>query len=424
MQIKIPYSPRALQAQLHAEMQARRWGVVVCHRRFGKTVWAINHILRDALMSSKPAPRYAMMAPTYRQAKSVSWDLLKQYAGSIPGVRFNETELRCDLPNGARISLLGAENGQALRGLELHGVVMDEYANMPESVFPEVIRPSLSTSKGWCCFIGTPQGHNAFYELYEQAKGDDEWLAVVHKASETGLLDREELEAAQKMMSPDQYAQEFECSWQANVPGSIYGKELEQAEDDGRVTNVPYDPALRVSTFWDLGVGDSTAVFFVQTAGRAVHVIDYYEARGEGLPHYCKVLSQKGYLYQDHFAPHDIEQRELGSGKSRREIAYDLGLNFRVVPKLGLEDGIHAAKMLIPKCWFDRDKTKVGLEALRQYHRAYNERTRTFRATPVHDWSSHSADAFRYLAVGLRLGNNKMRAPQQQALNSYNVFAA
>jgi len=135
-------------------------------------------------------------------------------------------------------------------------------------------------------------------------------------------------------------------------------------------------------------------------------------------------LSDKGYLYQDHFAPHDIEQRELGTGKSRREIAYDLGLNFRVVPKLGLEDGIHAAKMLIPKCWFDRDKTKVGLEALRQYHRAYNERTRTFRATPVHDFSSHSADAFRYLAVGLRIGNNKMRAPQQQALSSYNVFAA
>ena len=152
MEIVIPYAPRALQAQLHAEMQARRWGVVVCHRRFGKTVWAINHILRDALMSSRPNPRYAMMAPTYRQAKSVSWDLLKQYAGSIPGVRFNETELRCDLPNGARISLLGAENGQALRGLELHGVVMDEYANMPESVFPEVIRPALSNSKGWCCF--------------------------------------------------------------------------------------------------------------------------------------------------------------------------------------------------------------------------------------------------------------------------------
>lgn len=148
MEIVIPYAPRALQARLHAEMQLKRWAVVVCHRRFGKTVWAINHILRDALMSSKPNPRYAMMAPTYRQAKSVSWDLLKQYAGSIPGVRFNETELRCDLPNGARISLLGAENGQALRGLELHGVVMDEYANMPESVFPEVIRPALSNSKG------------------------------------------------------------------------------------------------------------------------------------------------------------------------------------------------------------------------------------------------------------------------------------
>ena len=422
--ITIPYSPRPLQRTLHNEMRSKRWGVVVCHRRFGKTVWAINHILRDAILSQEASPRYAYMAPTYRQAKNVAWDYLKQFAGEIPGVRFHETELRCDLPTGARISLLGAENPDSLRGIYLDGCVMDEVAQMPENVFPEVIRPALSDRKGWAVFVGTPMGHNAFFDLYEQARSSDDWLTAVYRASETGLLDDEELDAARAMMSADQYAQEFECSWNANVPGSICGKELEASAAAGRICNVPYDPSVPVDTWFDLGIGDSTAVWFTQSVGRAIHVIDFYENRNEGLPHYCHVLNSKGYLYGTHNAPHDIEVRELGSGKSRRETAYDLGLNFRVVPKLPLEDGIHAAQMIIPRCWFDRDACKVGLEALRHYHRAYNERTRSFRSSPVHDWSSHAADAWRYFAVGLREARDTGRPPQSMAVSQYDPFAA
>ena len=424
MDIVIPYAPRPLQQKLHNDMQQQRWGVVVCHRRFGKTVFAINHILRDAILNQQPSPRYAYMAPTYRQAKNVAWDYLKQFAGKIPGVKFHETELRCDLPTGARISLLGAENPDSLRGIYLDGVVMDEVAQMPENVFPEVLRPALSDRKGWGIFVGTPMGHNAFYEIYEQAAASDDWLDVVYKASETGLLDDEELDAARAMMSADQYAQEFECSWNANVPGAIYGKELEDAQGDGRIGNVPYDPTQKVDTFWDLGVGDSTAIWFTQSVGRAIHVIDFYENRNEGLPHYCQVLQSKRYLYGSHNAPHDIEVRELGTGKSRREIAWDLGLNFKVVPKLPIEDGIHAAQMLIPRLWFDREKCKDGLEALRQYHRAYNERTRSFRSNPVHDWSSHASDAFRYLAVGIRETRDTGRPPQMMAQREYDPFAA
>ena len=173
------------------------------------------------------------MAPTYRQAKNVAWDYLKHFAGKIPNVKFHETELRCDLPTGARISLLGAENPDSLRGIYLDGCVMDEVADMPESVFPEVLRPALSDRKGFCIFVGTPKGHNAFFDFYEQAASSDDWLSAVYKASETGILDEEELEAARAMMSVDQYAQEFECSWNANVPGAIYGKELEEATVGG-----------------------------------------------------------------------------------------------------------------------------------------------------------------------------------------------
>ena len=424
MKIEIPYSPRKLQADLHKRLSEKRWGVVVCHRRFGKTVMAINHLLRDAILCDKPNPRMAYIAPTYRQAKAVGWDYFKQFAEKVPMVRFHETELRCDLPNGARIQLLGAENPSSLRGLYLDLVCLDEMADMPESLFPEVIRPALSDRKGKAVFIGTPRGHNAFYELYEAATSQDDWVTAVYKASETGILDNEELEAAQAMMSADQYAQEYECSWVANVPGAIYGKEMQKAFEGGRVCNVPYDPGHKVHTFWDLGIGDSTAVVFVQNVGRAVHVIDCFEARNEGLPFYARMLSEKGYLYGDHYAPHDIEVRELGSGKSRREVAWELGINFRVVPKLSVEDGIHAAQLLIERCWFDRDNCKPLLEALRQYHRAYNERTRSFRTSPVHDWSSHLADSFRYTAVGLKEDRGFDRPPQIKADNHYNPLAA
>ena len=420
-EIHIPYSPRPLQRELHTNLSAKRWAVVVCHRRFGKTVMAINHLLRDAILSDKTNPRYAYLAPTYRQAKNVAWDYLKQFAGAIPMVRFHETELRCDLPNGSRIQLLGAENPDSLRGIYLDGAVLDEMADMPESLFPEVIRPALSDRKGWALFIGTPKGHNAFFELFDAAKAQDDWYTQIYRASETGILDEEELDAAKAMMSADQFDQEFECSWVANVAGAIFGKELQALHEKGRIHDVPYDPSTKVDTWWDLGVGDSTAIWFTQSVGRAVHVIDFYENRNEGLPHYAQVLSQKGYLYGTHNAPHDIEVRELGSGKSRREVAYDLGISFRVVPKLPLEDGIHAAQMLIPRCWFDRDATKHGLECLRQYHRKYNEKARSFRSTPVHDWSSHAADAFRYLAVGLRESRMDYdRPPQAIADNGYN----
>jgi hypothetical protein len=223
-------------------------------------------------------------------------------------------------------------------------------------------------------------------------------------------------------MSEDQFNQEYECSWTAAIPGAIYAKELEKIEK--QITNVPYDPTHKVETFWDLGVNDSTAIWFIQKIGRAVHVIDYYEARNEGLPHYQRVLDSKDYAYGDHYAPHDIEVRELGTGKSRREIAYDLGISFRVVAKLPIEDGIHAAKLLIPRCWFDKENTKVGLESLRHYHRAWNDRMRTFKNTPVHDFSSHASDAFRYLAVGIREGSGNFRPNQMVADMDYSVFGA
>jgi len=423
--VQIDYTPRPLQLELHQMLDQNRFNVLVMHRRFGKTVCAINHLIKRAIEEPKPSPRLHYISPTYRQSKAVAWDYLKQFTGSIPGTKYHETELRCDLPNGARITLLGAENPASLRGIYSDFVIMDEVANMPENIFPEIIRAALSDRKGGCAFIGTPQGHNYFHDLWEVGASAKGWARRMYKASETGIVDDDELEAARATMTEDQYNQEFECSWVANVPGSIYGKELQAADDKERITSVPHQPQHRVDTHWDIGMHDYTAIWFTQVLpGGQVNVIDFYQNQGEGLPHYAGVLQEKNYLYGTHYGPHDLEVREMGTGKSRREAAYDLGLTFRVVPRLPLEDGIHAARMLIPRCYFDRDNCREGLEALRHYHRKYNERTRAFRDQPVHDWSSHAADAFRTAAVGLETEKAWNGAPpQRDAMMDYSVFS-
>ena len=204
----------------------------------------INHMLRSALMNPLPNSRYAFLSPTFKQGKATAWDYIKTYAGKIPGTKFNESELRCDLPNGARITILGAENDQALRGIFLDGCVFDETQSIKPTIFPEIIRPALADRKGWCVFIGTPKGRNYFCELYENALENKDWYACVFKASQTKILDEEELKAAADVMSADLYSQEFECSFNAAITGSYYGAIIEELSKQGRITNVEYDDNL------------------------------------------------------------------------------------------------------------------------------------------------------------------------------------
>lgn len=307
----------------------------------------------------------------------------------------HETELRVTLANGGQVRLYGAENYDALRGIYLDDVVLDEFADMPPAVWPEVIRPALSDRKGRALFIGTPKGRNEFWRIYDAATRDPDWYALALRASETGILEASELEAARKAMSDDQFAQEYECSFDAAVIGAYYGRLLDEAQAGGRIRSVPYDPALGVETWWDLGVGDSTAIWFVQRDRRETRVIDFYEMTGEGLAHYAKVLQGKPYVYARHIAPHDIAVRELGSGRSRLEMAEELGIRFDVAPRLAVDDGINAVRLALPVCWFDSERCAQGLEAMRQYRKDWDDRLKTFRDRPRHDWTSHAADAFR-----------------------------
>lgn len=720
--VQIPYEPRPLQRVVGGELHRKRFGVLVCHRRWGKSVLAVNLLQQKALVCRKDRPRCAYVGPTYRQAKATVWDYMMHYAGPIPGVVFNQSELRVDYPNGGQVRIYGGDDPDALRGLYFDEVVFDEYGLHQGDIFSTVIRPELADRQGGCLFLGTPNGKNQFWDILQAARENPEWFWAVYKASETGILPVDELKAARSVMSQDEYDQEFECfppgtmvltsrghlpieqirtgdsvlthrtrwrpvtrvmrrtyaddvvciqafgtpeslkltpdhpvlvydrtsctrrwvaaqkvgagdcliapawkrgtsmidadiaalvgwficegsvtgnaasfslnpqnqaeidevhsiitrvtgktpgwtngvmslcdvtwadrlvawcgsgaqqkripfdviagheqmvfdvlmrgdgctvqggkryayttispvlawdvfmlaahlhrrasitirsggpsvilgrqvqtqtsyllqiphgtkvnharqrevfptrygvayrvksvsrepyagwvynlsvkgdesyvaqgravhncSFDASVKGAIYATELSLVRQDGRIGKVPYDPMLPVTTAWDIGISDATAIWFCQkTRSGEVRLIDYYENSGEGLPHYVKVLKEKGYAYDQHIGPHDMRVREMTSGRSRVEVARSLGVRFYIAPNLPLEDGIHAARMLLPRCWFDAKKCAPGLEVLGSYRRDWNQRISEFKATPVHDWAEHGASAFRYLAL-------------------------
>ena len=415
------YVPRPLQREIHRSL--KRFSVLVCHRRFGKSVLCINELIHRCLKDTKQNPRYAYFAPFYAQAKKVAWDYLKLYCRNIPGTTFNEQELRADLPGGRRIYIAGADNPDAHRGIYLDGCVLDEYAQMHPLVWTEVIRPALSDRMGFAIFIGTPKGRNNFYEMYEMAKSNPEWYTKVFRASETGLIPQNELEALQKEMGEDAYNQELECSFDAAVKGTYYGTQMSEAQSSGRIINVPYDPALGVITAWDLGIGDSTAIWFAQRAFREVRLIDYVELEGKGIPEIVKFLKEKPYVYTTHLLPHDAAARELGTGKSRQEVLRNLGIVADVLPRMKVDDGIQAARNLLPLCWFDQTKTHRGLECLREYRREWDDKLNMFRNKPLHNQYSHGADAFRQLAVGIDK-ERPLHQPEraQRAIMDYQEF--
>lgn len=396
----------------------KRHVMCVWHRRAGKTVGWLNQLLRSAMTAKLPNSRYAYIAPLYRQAKSISWDYLKRFSYPIPGIVAHEAELRIDYPNGSRIQLFGADNPDSLRGLYFDGIALDEYGQIAPRLRSEVLIPALTDRNGYEIVGGTPQGRNAFYDLYVRACAEPaDWWVSMRPASTTGILSAEQLaEARREIADDDIYQQEFECSWAAGSRGAYFARQVENARKEGRVGKVPAEPSLRVTTAWDLGVGDATAIWFVQQAGREIRVIDYYESSGEGLAHYAKVLQDRGYQYREHIAPHDIEVRELGTGRSRLEVAQGLGISFRIAPKLSVEDGIEAVRNILPRCWFDAEKCSEGIDALSAYRKDYDEKRETFHQRPVHDWSSHASDAMRYLAIAWQ-NTTRARSSARPATN-------
>jgi len=410
--IEIPYKPREHQLKVHELLEGKRFAVVVAHRRFGKTVAALNHLIREAVLNEKETPRYAYIAPTYGQAKRVAWDYLVKYTTPLGGTN-NISELRVDFW-GRRIQLYGSDNPDSLRGQYFDGVIIDEVGDQNPKIWTDIVRPALTDRKGWCLFIGTPKGHNHFKELRDRAEKESDWGLLEFKASETGVVDDTELKAARNEMGEDKYRQEFECSFDAAVEGSYYGTILNELEDKKHMQEIPREELSRTFTAWDLGMGDSTSIWVAQLVGTEVRLLDYYENHGVGLDHYVKWIKDNDYLKAEHILPHDVRVRELGTGKSRMEMLEESGLEVKIAPRMGLDDGIQAVRRLLPRCWFNVPKVQTGLNCLRNYRRDYDEKRKIFFERPLHDWSSHGSDSFRYLALGLDEGHSTWSKPINQ----------
>jgi phage terminase large subunit len=359
-------------------------------------------LIDHALRCTHENGRFSYVSPTYSQSKEIAWSYLKRFTADIPGIEQRESDLMVNFPNGARVRLYGADTFDRLRGGYNHGLIMDEFADIDPRAWPEVLRPSLADHRGWAVFIGTPKGHNHLYDTFQAAKNNDDWFSAILKASETGILPQSELDDMRQGMSADAYSAEMECDFDAAIRGAIYRTELAALESSGRLCSVPYDPAVPVWVSWDLGVSNSTALWCAQIVGREVHIIDHYEASGESLVHYVQWLDSKPYRYGIDLLPHDASARELGSGKTREEILRANGRKVRVLPAQSIEDGIEAVKMMLGRCWFDRDRTVRGRECLAHYRRDFNDKMGIYKTAPVHDWASDSSDSLRYMAMGLR----------------------
>lgn len=398
-QITIPYRPRKLLLPFHQRTQ--RWAVIVAHRRFGKTVGIINEFVKAAVSSTKNDARYGFFAPFYSQAKDIAWSYLRHYAGYVPGAQFHESELRCDIPNGSRIRLYGTENYDRIRGLGFDGVALDEFGDMDPRAWTEAIRPALSDRKGWATFIGTPKGQNHFYDMWDQAQGDPSWFTLMLKASQTGIIDEQELADARRMLTAEQYASEYECSFFGSVVGSYYGEDLGALESNGGIGDFGWLPDLAVSTAWD--TGNTTSVWFFQQQGSHVRIVDYLEGVNQRADWYKKKLDDKPYTYAGHYVPADADDEKEIVGISWKESLEKLGVrNITVLPRqTSVDNGIQSCRLLIPRCRFNISTTKDGVTGLRNYRREWDDKRKIFRDTPRHDWASHPADGFRYLGIAV-----------------------
>jgi hypothetical protein len=397
--------------------RTKRWACLVAHRRAGKTVAAVNDIIRAAFMYRGPNGLFGYVAPYQNQARRIAWDYFKHYAQPLISDT-NEQMMTITLVNNTKVSLFGADNADAMRGLGFSGVYMDEYGDFKPSVFGNVIRPALSDKQGWAVFAGTPKGKNQFWDIYETARRiPDEWFVLRLPASDSGLLPQSELNAAKAQLSEDQYLQEYECSFEAAILGAFFGIEMRQAEP--RINErVVFTEGYPVHTAWDLGYRDDTAIWWYQVVGGEVRVIDFYAVSGADIRAIAEVVVNKGYTYGKHYLPHDARAKSLQTGRSIVEqLADHLGINhLSVVPNIGLQDGIQAIRQMLPRTWFNSVKCGDGIEALRQYQREYDEDKKAFRASPRHDWTSHPADAFRMLAVAWRAEPSAQRPLESKTL--------
>lgn len=433
MELTIPhnYSPRPYQLPI---LQAIDNGVCrivwVAHRRSGKDKTCVNIVAKKML---ERVGAYYYIFPTYNQGRKILWDgidkegvrFLDHFPAPLIDGKPNDTEMKLKFKNGSLFQVVGSDNIDSIVGTNPIGVVLSEYSLQDPNAWA-FIRPILAENGGWALFVYTPRGENHGYDLYELAKNSQEWYCRLDKASETKVipqevLDQERTEIIRLYGNDALYQQEYECNFTVPIAGAYYADNIMRLYSEGRIGNVPFEPRIAVDTWWDLGINDRMAIWFTQSVGMETRIIDFYSNSGHGFPHYIQHLKDKEYVYGKHTAPHDIEVRELTSGKSRRDTAATLGIQFGVAPKLPIHEGIDACRNLFSSLWFDAKKCQEGLNALKNYRKQYDEKRKTYLNQPYHDWSSNAADAFRTLATALDFKRRNIPAQQPDKYARRNV---
>lgn len=389
----------------------------VAHRRWGKDDVCLHWTAIAAM--TRPA-NYWHMLPEQAQARKAIWTAVNPHTGirrideAFPHEirkRTLENEMVIEFVNGSIWQVLGSDNYNSYVGSPPAGVVLSEWALADPQAWAYLM-PILEENGGWAFFITTPRGRNHAKRFYDTAIKDDEWFAEKSVASQTGVFKPEQLDKIRGTLI-DQYGedegsakfeQEYECSFDAALPGAYYGREVNAAENEGRISGVPYDPRHSVIAVFDLGYGDSTAICFVQMVGREPRIIDYHEASGQGMDYYGKLLREKPYPMASVILPHDGASGSLASGTTYEKQMRGMGFNVRVLPRGDLDAGITLARSLLKQAWFDKGKCERLIDCLRNYHREWDEKNKVFRPRPKHDWSSHAADAFRYVAEAFNAG--------------------
>lgn len=386
--------------------------ILIWPRRHGKDKTCYNAVIKEAL---KRRGNYFYIFPEYSQGKKALWNNVDKdglrtinHAPSEIVKNKNKTEMLIELINGSTIQIIGASNVDRIVGSNPAGVVFSEFSLIDPMVWGYIL-PILKENDGFAWFNFTPRGNNHARRLYDQNKNNPDWFVQKYTALDCGVFSKEELEDTRLEYisiygDDDLFEQEFMTSFEAAVAGAYYGKIMNRLESNGQIKPVPHFPDEPVYTAWDLGYNDTTAIWFYQKVAGEIRVIDFYEMSGEGLSHYAEILQKRPYVYGKHFLPHDAKNHSIDTGQSRIQTLQKLGVkNLTVLPKTGILDGINQVRNILPICFFDEKKCERGLDALREYHKEFDEKNKVWRSRPKHDWSSNAADAFRYLANSLSL---------------------
>ena len=365
---------------------------------------------------------YWHLLPAANQARKAIWTAVDSHSG-IKRIDWafpleirestNDQEMLIRFKNGSTWQVVGSDNYQGVIGSGAFGIVYSEYMLSDPNAWL-YLQPILEENGGWAIFNGTPRGRNHFFAIFETAQSEPGWFCERLTVTDTGVFNAAQLERIRREVAKERgddeadnhIRQEYFCSWDAAIPGSYYGKAIGELEAADCIGHVPYDPRYPVVTGWDLGVGDSTAIWFAQRTRTETRIIDYYEASGVGADHYAKLIQSKPYLYERHILPHDANDREWGNNASSRvDVLKGLGVRpLTILPRASVDDGINAVRVILHGARFDRAKCERGIDALRQYQKRWDEKLKVFSQAPLHDWTSHAADAFRYLAQGMRDG--------------------